>query len=662
MDSEIEQRPWYKSFYARILLAWALVASLANIFYSIYNYSWTAGDESWHYSYSERYYDTGETERESVHNYNSTTPVILLNVWAEKTYQNYTGSKDFNKIAARLFQVMWFVLLVLGIGVVAFYLGGGGVAWWAVFLLLLDPNLNSHSALIGSDIPFVSMSVWVLLSIFIYLKKPNIQRAALLGALYGLAFCTKYSATFYAVPIILALITVFIRICLNKDSNPIALESRHSRVRKLAYLVGHAIIIVLVVTLIVNLAYSFAGTGKPMIGKVWYSSLFQFFLHTFGKIPLPWPQPFLTGFDQQLVAERTRSWNVVLLGQLFPNGIWYYFFITWVTKTTLGVVGLTLTCMFLFPAVLKNWRNFKSTWVIVGLTWIILFSYFSFIFRTQVGMRYSYPCLPLAYLMIAGFISTKWNRKTQSTVAFVIFAIAAVEVVPYFGNGISFTNSIIANKNNAYGWLADSNIDWFHNYTAAHEEIREAVGEYKDNPIHILPGNNVFTLNRLAGVMHNFDQYEWVRANLKPLKHFQHTHLLYYVSHQKFDNFINDQRTYSELPNSRTICGPEYKYRDVKEFPAPVLRGDGAWFNRLYSGCLDVSEESLFEVRLKKGAAIVGNYEAEHDCQGLQGYSGSSFWFKFKPGMHAICAMVKDDAQLEWIQYSGKAKFALRAK
>ncbi len=662
MSSQEFHIEWYKSKYAYILIGLALIGSFANIFYSIGSYSWPAGDESWHYSYSKRYYETGETERETIHNYNSTTPVVLLNVFAVKAYERCTGNLVFNKKVARSIQVGWYILLILGVGIVSYYIAGANVAWWAIFLLALDPNLSAHSALIGSDIPFVAMSLWVLFAIFRYLDKPSIIRASVLGLTYGLAFCTKYSATFYAIPIGLSFFVAFFRILKNRKSTIKEGNVFRKNIAKSFSLLFHMLVVIIVVTAIVNCAYSFAGTGQPLTIKAWYTDIFRYLRNHYGTIPSPWPIPFLSGFDHQLSVERIRAWNVVFLGKHFPNGIWYYFLVIWAVKTTLGVVFLTLIIICLSPKILINLREYKTTWMIIVVTWLSLFIYFSFIFRTQVGLRYAFPCLPLAYILMGGFISRRWTAKWQSRIAVVLLFVAMYEEIPYFGNGISFTNSIISNKTNAYTWIADSNIDWFQNYPSAYAEAKATIGEYHSNPPHILPGNNVFTLNKLTGVMHNFKQYEWVRKNWKPSMHFQHTLLLYEVDKEKFDEYLNTGRTFSEPPEAGKICDAQRNYKEIDKFVSSNIIGWVSKPSRLFTGCLKVTEDAVFEVKVKKGYATIGSYPKEYHCEGLEAGPGNSLWFKFKPGIHPICILVDNAADTELIQLSGKAQFALRTR
>ncbi len=657
----MEENCWYRSRYAIFYILIALVWSLSNIIYSIGMYDWPAGDERWHLSYSKRYYDTGETERASVHNYNSTTPAILLNVLSSELYKKFTGATETSKYAVRIPQLMWYCVLIIGMWVVSNYLMGRNGAWWATFLLLLDPNLNAHAALIGTDVPFAAISMWVLFSILLYLNKPNFKRVILLATVYGLAFCTKYSATFYAVPIFLTFLILFSNIILSNGPFRIKVgEVANSKLFNLFRLLSQVIVIIVIVTVVVNCAYSFSGSGEVLSGKIWYSAPFKYLSSKFGSVPSIWPIPFLTGFDQQLAVERAWPWNVIFMGKHYPNGVWKYFIYNWFWKTSIGVIILTCISIFKLPVSLWNWRKLKSSWVIIFLTWLVLLCYFSFIFRTQVGLRYAYPCLPLAYLLVAGVVSSSWRTKTQAKIALGIITMAMFDLLPYFGNGISFTNSFIYKKVDAFKYTTDSNIDWFHNYSHSRGLADNLIGDYHDTPGHILPGNNLISLNKLAGVMHNFDQYQWVRDNLKPLMHFEHTHLLYSVSEKQFSDYMANERTYSQGPYAGDICTQGYDYNNIELYPKPVLEGSWNGPAKLYTGCLEVKEEALIELKVNSGWSSVGTYPNEHNCQGLPVGAGNVLWFRFKPGIHPICANVNDTAEYEWILHEGQANFALR--
>jgi hypothetical protein len=321
-----------------------------------------------------------------------------------------------------------------------------------------------------------------------------------------------------------------------------------------------------------------------------------------------------------------------------------------------------VACLLSIFNILAKVKKINPAWLIIVTTWCVLLFYFSFIFRTQVGLRYAFPCLPLSYIIASGIIVNFWPKISNIKIASAILFIALLELMPYFGNGISFTNSFIIDKKLVYQYLADSNIDWFHNEDQARTEADKKLKNYAYDPIHILPGYNLITLNRLTGVMHNFDQFKWIRENLTPIAHFKHTLLAYYLSTTDFEKYKNQHRTFDEPANARKICIPQYNYQDLNQLPNPIPGLFGSWSQQasLYSGCLEVSEDATFEVSIKGGWSVVGVYPNEFDCQGWPGGNGTKLWFKFKKGIHPICAYVNDTLKAEWKLIEGKAKFAYR--
>jgi hypothetical protein len=249
--------------------------------------------------------------------------------------------------------------------------------------------------------------------------------------------------------------------------------------------------------------------------------------------------PFLSGLDLQHAMERGFTWSVIIIGNLYPTGVWFYFILIWLLKTPLPVV---LSFLFLIMPYLKKCKNLKLKieWLILSLTFLGLLFYFSFIFRTQVGMRYAFPCLPLGYLLLAGIINITIKSEKQKILAPLILFFSLAELLPYWRNNLSFSNSIIYNKNKAYKYLADSNIDWWQNYTEGRKLLDAKYKNYHFEPDQLLPGINVFKLNTITGVFRNHDKHKWLRANIEPVEEVGHTLLVYDISSLTYEKFLKE--------------------------------------------------------------------------------------------------------------------------
>ena len=475
------------AFFLAVLLAFA----------NSYFYGWPAGDENWHFSYSKRFFDQGEIERETVHNYNSTTPFVVLNVAFDEAATKLGITTGFDKVAARIPAVGWYVLLlVLSYACARVLLRDESpgqattAACWTTLLTGLDQTLLGQGSHIGSDIPFAAVTLLFLMTLDYYRRNPGLKTAALLGLVLGLGFNLKYSTTFLL--IFAAGYLTFVQLRSLRRSG---VAARRCCGRLLLQILS----IALIVTVLVDAAYGFKAIGLTFASKEWYSAPFKSLAGLIPNLPLPWPLPFVAGFDHQLAAERTWSWNSILLGREYPNGVWFYFPLVWLIKTPLAILaavflGGTLASVH-YAEVRKN-----PGVLLAFLLFSFLLLYFCFVFRTQVGIRYTLMCLPLGYLLAGYLLSIGLKPREQSVVAVFVLVGTLIEAVPYIGNTMSFTNRIVADKSRAFEWITDSNIDWFHNYERAKTAATQKLGSFVFNPPHLVTGNNLFSINKLCDI------------------------------------------------------------------------------------------------------------------------------------------------------------------
>ncbi len=90
-------------------------------------------------------------------------------------------------LAERLVQAVYGTLAVVAIAVLARRVAGDRVALWAAVLAALYPNLWANDAVIMSETLTALFVALVLWAVYGYLDRPGLWRAALVGALAGLA-------------------------------------------------------------------------------------------------------------------------------------------------------------------------------------------------------------------------------------------------------------------------------------------------------------------------------------------------------------------------------------------------------------------------------------------------------------------------------------------
>ena len=187
------------------LLCWLLIAvglvSLVNLFYSAWDQDWTY-DEPFHLGWSSRLLETRETERTSIHNYGSTTPVTLLNAVPFRIAQARHWGDPLPKFLARMPTIGWWLGLVVATFLFARHYAGEPAASLAAILVALDPNLAAHGCLVTVDVAYACITLLCLWAFLKLYETPGYSRAVVAGMALGLAFCTKYTA-FLLVPLCL---------------------------------------------------------------------------------------------------------------------------------------------------------------------------------------------------------------------------------------------------------------------------------------------------------------------------------------------------------------------------------------------------------------------------------------------------------------------------
>jgi hypothetical protein len=199
----------------------------------------------------------------------------------------------------------------------------GPDAWVVIPILCVEPNLLAHSTVVTTDIPYavtVLLTVW---TVFRLLEVFSVKNVFLLGLAFGLCLTAKFTSVLLVLAFLL--IPVFSR-----------WGSRKQVLQFYAIGLPSAL---LISALVVSCLYGFFRFATPLHSIPFHSDLFKTFSDLFPWLRLPLPAPFLTGIDLCLQRERALGWNVILLGQNFPDGIWYYFPLLWLWKTPLAILA-----------------------------------------------------------------------------------------------------------------------------------------------------------------------------------------------------------------------------------------------------------------------------------------------------------------------------------
>jgi 4-amino-4-deoxy-L-arabinose transferase-like glycosyltransferase len=366
-------------------------------------------------------------------------------------------------------------------------------------LWVFCPNVLAHARLVTTDLAATSLGVLATFVFWRYLKRPAWRRAAVAGVALGVAQLTKFSLILlFAVWPLLWVIHLW------------QSRSEGGLRRRLGSGAAHGALVLLLGVLVIDLGYGFEGVGhplgkhefvsrllarpvlpqdrpRPQVGNTLLNNLLQARINRFrgsllGSLPVPLPEHYLLGFDdQKLEAEgipknllpnaraqagdETVGYPVYLDGVVSPKSWWYYYLFALAYKVPEGTWALFILALLVTAAS----RRARAAWfdeialLVVPLILLFVISVFT---NINLGLRYVLPIFP--YLFISAGKLVPWaaglgglfrRRVAQGVLALSLGAtmVATLAIRPHY---LAYFNAVSGGP--AYGseHLIDSNLDW----------------------------------------------------------------------------------------------------------------------------------------------------------------------------------------------------------
>ena len=351
-------------------------------------------------------------------------------------------------------------LLALALSLLIFFAArewfGTPAALVALVLATFDPNLLAHSALVTTDI---GVSLFFLASIYgfyRYVKRPTLLRLLLAGIAAGLLLATKHSGILLA-PMLLLLI-----------AGEIVFAPKGSRGRAALRLGGaFAAIVVIGVTVLwafygfryaarpagLALSTSLADYAKPLSHFNATAVLAIAHLHLL-------PESYLIGLvDVKVMAQFYSSF---VFEKLYAHGVWWYFPVVILIKTTLGLLALlALAAIAVFTGCLRGKRR-EILYLLVPGTFYLAVAMFA---GMNIGARHILPLYAMSAILAGAGLAAlaasgrRWARiATWVGAALVVAHVASALSV--FPNYMAYANEAWGGPKNTYKLLSDSNEDW----------------------------------------------------------------------------------------------------------------------------------------------------------------------------------------------------------
>jgi hypothetical protein len=349
------------------------------------------------------------------------------------------------------------IALTLALVVAVFACGrrhlGARAGLAAAALAAFCPTVLAHGHLVGTDTGAtlaMFLASWAALEA---LRTPSLGRTLLLGLALGVAQLTKFSAlALYPTTLALGIVA----------------SARGPRRWQPFATVGVALAVSL---LVVNVGYLGRGSGAPLSSYTLTSPDLQAVATgRIGRLPLPLPGDFVTGFDRQH-QEAGGVYPVYFHGTWSTRGWWYYYPAAFALKETLPMLVL----LGMGIAVLVAGRATGDALVVSFLVVPALLFTIAFAALTDInlGVRYLLPAYPFVFLLAACPLADRMAGRQwlgiAASVTCLHVAIGAVATPCH----LAYMNALAGPADTRYRWLVDSNLDWgqelgrLHSYLAA---------------------------------------------------------------------------------------------------------------------------------------------------------------------------------------------------
>lgn len=328
---------------------------------------------------------------------------------------------------------------------------GTAAALVALTLLVFDPNVMAHSALVTTDI---GVSLFLLASSYVfyrYVSRPTWARLIAAGIVTGLLAATKHSG--------ILLIPMMLPVVLYE----IFRVERGARWRQALRLCGASAAIIAMAVVILWAFYGFRYAARPT-GLALSTPLNAYVgpLNHFDAAVVLFfarhhllPESYLMGLVD---VKRMAQWYpTFIFGKVHAHGVWYYFPAVILIKTTLGL--LALCGLAIFAAVRgRIGRTRELVYVLVPPAVYLLIAMASGI---DIGARHILPVYTMAFIFAgAGIAALARNSRNWMRVAAVLVAAHLAGSVVTYPHQMAFANIAWGGARNTHNLLSDANVDW----------------------------------------------------------------------------------------------------------------------------------------------------------------------------------------------------------
>jgi 4-amino-4-deoxy-L-arabinose transferase-like glycosyltransferase len=372
----------------------------------------------------------------------------------------YQNDADMILFVTRMAAATVTILLALLVFMATTEMFGTGAAFIALGLLAFEPNLLAHGALVTTDAGLSCFMFATMYAFYRYVKAPSVWRMITVGVSAGLVLAVKHAG------LLVFPMLVLLAICEVVRQRIAVRETIEPAIGSVRRLLNFATALVAIAVIAGALLWSFYGfryqarpnglqLNPPLAESVqalkphntWIVSTIARF-HVL-------PESYLYGLaDVLFTADFYTSY---VFGKIYPHGVWFYFPIVFVIKSTLAfLILLLLAVAAVVTRRLKCWR--EILFLIVPPVFFLLVAMNA---GPNIGVRHILPVYIFSSVLIAGaaWALVRQNRKWAYVVlALLLFhAGSSLRTFPVY---LAYSNELWGGSSNTYKYLTDSNVDW----------------------------------------------------------------------------------------------------------------------------------------------------------------------------------------------------------
>lgn len=348
--------------------------------------------------------------------------------------------------------------LSLGLGLLVFLAAremfGMGAALFALTLFVFEPNIIAHGAYVTTDMGIACFMFASVYAFYRYVRVPFLGRLATAGLATGLALASKHSA--------LLLLPIGVALVLTEIfwAPASVLADRKTTALRLS---GAFVAAMLIAVVVLWAFYGFRYQARPA-GLALSPSLFDYAQGLKGMEPrfyltlARWhilPESYLYGLtDVRLVSNSSPTY---ILGEVYAHGVWFYFPVAFIIKSTAAFIGLLLLAGFAIATGKLRKRREIYFLTIPPIVYLLISMHTSL----NIGVRHILPIYPFLCVLIGGAVAALANIDRRWVYAggilLVWHVVSASRAYPDY---LAYSNEFWGGPANTYKYLTDSNADW----------------------------------------------------------------------------------------------------------------------------------------------------------------------------------------------------------